>query len=104
MSKFMDLVKLGMEIDDKPMTADEYAKIRNEYGVHLNVKSAQFYLKDIRKKNKSSKQLASEEKEAKRARRLLVGLTILGTILYEGGKMVLDFEADYNKRHFPYEF
>ena len=32
MSKFMDLVKLGMEIDDKPMTADEYAKIRNEYG------------------------------------------------------------------------
>ncbi len=104
MSKFLNLLKLGMGIDDKPMTADEYAEIRNEYGKHLNVKDAQFYLDTIRRENKSLEQLESEEKEKKKARKLLVGLMVGGAILYNGAKILTAPIAEYNRIHFPDEF
>ena len=104
MSKFVDLVKLGMGIDDKPMTAEEYDQIRESYGDDLNVEDAKLYLDHVRDENKSPEQRERDEKEAKKAKKLLIGLAIGGALLYEGIKIVTAPIAEYNRIHFPDEF
>ena len=104
MSKFVDLVKLGMGIDDKPMTAEEYDQIRERYGDDLNVEDAKLYLDHVRDENRSPEQRARDEKEAKKAKKLLVGLAIGGAILYGGAKVLTTPIAEYNRIHFPDEF
>lgn len=104
MSKVWDLVKKGLDLDEQPMTAEEYDEIRAENG-EVDIEEAKLlYLNELREQKKAPEQRKKEEKEAKTGKIIvagaIAGVAISGLIL----KARSDAARDYIMRHYPGEF
>lgn len=104
MSKVWDLVKKGLDLDEQPMTAEEYDEIRAENG-EVDIEEAKLlYLNELRKQKKTPEQRKKEEKEAKTGKIIvagaIAGVAISGLVL----KARSDAARDYIMRHYPGEF
>lgn len=65
MSKVWDLVKKGLDLDEQPMTAEEYDEIRAENG-EVDIEEAKLlYLNELREQKKTP---GTEKKEEKKQR------------------------------------
>ena len=101
MSKVWDLVKKGLDLDEQPMTAEEYDEIRAENG-EVDIEEAKLlYLNELREQKKTPEQ---RKKEAKTGKIIvagaIAGVAISGLIL----KARSDAARDYIMRHYPGEF
>ena len=102
MSKVWDLVKKGLDLDEQPMTAEEYDEIRAENG-EVDIEEAKLlYLNELREQKKTPEQRKKEEKEAKTGKIIvagtIAGVAISGLILKGINTLFHDLTGQYTRR------